>query len=358
EKNNLNITNITEDTLNVTEASEDPLEHTTFYPSDYTDQNIILLCVNEDLQKGVFIQVLYYLVFIFSVLGNGLVLYVLVKYRKLNSVTNIFVLNLAISDLLFAISLPFWAVDHATEWIFGNLLCKVMSGVYFLGFYSCILFLLVMTIDRYLAVVHVVRATRGRKNYCAITVCVIIWCVCILVTVPEFVLTGVMEHWDGHMLCVILDEDNHRWKLWGSLQHVVCFFLVPFAIIVYCYARIIKRLISCRTHRKHKAVKVILIIIAVFFLCWAPYNVIVFFDCLEELGVPLFQECEEKRALQYSYYIIRNITYFHCCLNPILYAFVGTEFRKSLTHLFCRSTSCKKMQERTYTVRNSTHSCQ
>ncbi|KAJ7322576.1 hypothetical protein JRQ81_018863 [Phrynocephalus forsythii] len=60
---------------------------------------------------------LYTFVFIFGLLGNALVVLIIIRYKKLKSMTDIYLLNLAISDLLFIALLPFWAYHAAHEWI-------------------------------------------------------------------------------------------------------------------------------------------------------------------------------------------------------------------------------------------------
>ncbi|XP_024258102.1 C-C chemokine receptor type 3-like [Oncorhynchus tshawytscha] len=85
-------------------------------------------------------------------MGNNLIFYIVCKLEKHDTVGNIFLLNLLMSDLVFMSSLPFWAVSHhMSSWVFGRAWCKIVGSNYFLGFYSSILFLTLMTFDRYLA---------------------------------------------------------------------------------------------------------------------------------------------------------------------------------------------------------------
>ncbi|MCI4374127.1 hypothetical protein PGIGA_G00002680, partial [Pangasianodon gigas] len=120
----------------------------------------------------------YIVIFIISVLGNGLVLSILFKFEKLNTVTNIFLINLVASDLFFSLGLPFQAVYHSSEWSFGQVGCKLMNGTYHLGFYSSVLFLTLMSFDRYLAVVHAIAAEKWRKSCYAYISATVVWIVC------------------------------------------------------------------------------------------------------------------------------------------------------------------------------------
>ncbi|TEA23948.1 hypothetical protein DBR06_SOUSAS21910026, partial [Sousa chinensis] len=95
---------------------------------------------------------LYSLVFIFGFVGNILVVLTLINCKKLKSMTDIYLLNLAVSDLLFIITIPFWAHYAADQWVFGDITCQFFTGFYFIGFFSGIFFIILLTIDRYLAI--------------------------------------------------------------------------------------------------------------------------------------------------------------------------------------------------------------
>uniref|UniRef100_A0AAX7UNY8 G-protein coupled receptors family 1 profile domain-containing protein n=1 Tax=Astatotilapia calliptera TaxID=8154 RepID=A0AAX7UNY8_ASTCA len=87
------------------------------------------------------IPIFFSVVITLSLTGNILVLIILALYEKLKSLTNIFILNLAVSYLVFTIGLPFWAIYHVKGWVFSEILCKVVTFIFFTGFYSSILFL-------------------------------------------------------------------------------------------------------------------------------------------------------------------------------------------------------------------------
>ncbi len=164
-----------------------------------TDLNYAVSAVQPCFKRTVnkfgeeFIPVFYCINFLLSYLSNRLVLSIIYKYEKINTVTNIFLLNLELSNFLSASSLPFWAMYHLSEWIFGMALCKMVSRAYFIGFCSSILFLTLMSFERYLAVVHAVAAAKSRKRACAIVASVTVWCFSIIASIKELVLQNVWE---------------------------------------------------------------------------------------------------------------------------------------------------------------------
>uniref|UniRef100_A0A674BPH3 Chemokine (C-X-C motif) receptor 3, tandem duplicate 2 n=1 Tax=Salmo trutta TaxID=8032 RepID=A0A674BPH3_SALTR len=129
--------------------------------------------------------VVYSLVFVLALLGNILVLCVLMRYRTSQtggacsfSLTDTFLLHLAVSDLLLALTLPLFAVQWAHLWVFGVTACKISGALFSLNRYSGILFLACISFDRYLAIVHAV-STGWKRNTChAQIACALIWIVC------------------------------------------------------------------------------------------------------------------------------------------------------------------------------------
>lgn len=120
------------------------------------------------------VVVIYALVFLLSLLGNSLVMLVILYSRVGRSVTDVYLLNLAMADLLFALTLPVWATSKAKGWIFGTALCKVVSLLKEVNFYSGILLLACISVDRYLAIVHATRMLTQKRHWVRF-ICLGIW---------------------------------------------------------------------------------------------------------------------------------------------------------------------------------------
>ncbi|XP_066461978.1 C-C chemokine receptor type 3-like [Eleutherodactylus coqui] len=316
---------------------------TTFMTPDY-DQGPAIFCNKMDSKNfgASVVPVFFYLVFMLSVLGNGLILYLLLKFENIKTVTNFFILNLVLSDLLFTLPLPFWGYYHSDQWIFGMTSCRMLASMFYIGFYSSILFLTMMTVDRYMAIVHAIYATRTRNTFYVYTVSGTVWAISFLSTIPKFKLYR--TRWDTFYemtLCeemgYALDEMN-TWKLVGYYQQLVMFYVLPLIIILYCYTMIIIKLHFSKMHDKHKATKLIFFIVVAFFLCWTPYSVIIFIKALQISRDFIDEDCDE--TIDYAFFICRNIAYFHCCINPFFYTFVGTKFREHLSLMLGRWAMC------------------
>ncbi|KAJ8406934.1 hypothetical protein AAFF_G00292100 [Aldrovandia affinis] len=320
--------------------------NTTGYEEDglaYVVNDIVPLCDKTEVNQfgARFMPTFYYSIFLLSLLGNGLVLYIIYMYEKLNTVTNVFLLNLVISDLVFSLSLPFWASYHSSEWIFGSVACKLVGGVYFVGFYSSILFLTLMTFDRYLAVVHAVAAAKRRRMVYALVSSATVWIVSILATIKEFVLYDTRNDSRYGVLC---EETGYsqdimaKWQLVGYYQQFVLFFLLPLGVLLYCYVRITIRIVHTRMKQKCRAVKLIFLIIVTFFICWTPFNVVTLLRAINTSVKSV--SCTDE--LDYAVYITRNIAFLYCCVNPLFYTFVGKKFQSHFRRLLSKRIPCLK----------------
>nr|XP_025045486.1 C-C chemokine receptor type 5-like [Pelodiscus sinensis] len=312
-----------------TSASEPEMEiPTTTYSYDEDDT---VPCQKADVNRfaSQFLPPLYSLVLIFGLVGNALVVLILIKYKRLKSMTDIYLLNLAISDLLFIFPLPFWAYYAAHEWVFGNAMCKILSGVYYAGFYSGMFFIILLTVDRYLAIVHAVFALKARTVTYGILTSVVLWGVTLLASLPGLIFHSIQKEGTRWTCSPHYPSGYEReWKQFLILKMNILGLFIPLVIMIFCYAAIIKTLLRCRNEKKHKAVRLIFVIMVVYFIFWAPYNIaVLMYTFQESLSM---NNCESSGQLELAIQVSEAIAMFHCCINPVIYAFVGEKFRKYL----------------------------
>ncbi|XP_077384235.1 C-C chemokine receptor type 4 isoform X2 [Festucalex cinctus] len=288
-----------------------------------------------------FLPAVYCIFFLLGLFGNALVVWVIVCGVRLCNMTDVCLLNLAIADLLLVGSLPFLAYQVRDQWIFGDALCKIFLGIYRIVFYSSIFFIMIMSIDRYLAIVHAVYAMRVRTRAFGIIVAVVTWLVGFLSSFPELIYLKQMPNHTNSTFCYpayptpAWDNSSARfWRVFGLFKMNILGLFIPMVIMVFCYSQIIRRLLSSQSSRR-QTVHLVVIVVAVFFVCWVPYNVASLFKALELLHV--YTECESSKVIKFSLQITEVIAYFHSCLNPVLYVFVGQKFRRNLLRLIHRA---------------------
>ncbi|CAL8248588.1 unnamed protein product [Lota lota] len=315
-------------------------ENSTVY--DYSDYNNYMHEI-EPCDYGrpatYFLPALYSLLFIVGLSGNILVVWVIVAGVRLRSMTDVCLLNLAIADLLLLTSLPFLAHQARDHWSFGDAMCKVVLGTYHVGYYSGIFFITLMSVDRYLAIVHAILARKARTRSFGVLAAVVTWVAGLLASFPE---VGFLQaqSYNGTFYCAPSyvksseDDSRHRWTVFGLFKMNILGLAIPLVIMTFCYSQIVRTLLSSQTSKK-QAIRLIAVVVSVFFCCWLPYNVTCFFKALELTGD--YTSCNSSRHIRTALQVTEVIAYGHSCINPMLYAFVGERFRRQLLRLISRS---------------------
>uniref|UniRef100_A0A3Q3ADM0 C-X-C motif chemokine receptor 3 n=1 Tax=Kryptolebias marmoratus TaxID=37003 RepID=A0A3Q3ADM0_KRYMA len=285
--------------------------------------------------EAIFVPVLYSVAFVVGILGNGLLLGVLFQSRRNWSVTDTFILHLGVADILLLLTLPLWAAQSASEkgWTFYNPLCKITGTLFTINFYCGIFLLACISLDRYLSIVH------------ATQICLVVWLFSLLLSIPDWIfLEVVSDERRGKAECVrnyykFGQKPSSSLKTAArGLYHAVGF-LLPSAVLIFCYSSILWQL-RCGTQglQKQRAFKVIIAVVAVFFICWTPYNITLMVDTIRQNNDS--NSCEMNTSLDKALLVTSSLGYLHCSLNPILYAFVGVKFRRQLLNIL-RSLGCK-----------------
>ncbi|KAF0026328.1 hypothetical protein F2P81_021065 [Scophthalmus maximus] len=305
----------------------------------------------------IFLPTVYGIIFILGIIGNGLVVVVMGYQKKVKTMTDKYRLHLSVADLLFVLTLPFWAVDAAQNWYFGSFLCVSVHMIYTVNLYSSVLILAFISLDRYLAVVRATNSQATRKLLANRVIYVGVWLPAALLTVPDMVFARVhkkyhftdpsMDTAESRTICqrIYPQETSFQWTAASRFQHILVGFVLPGLVILICYCIIIAKLSQGAKAQalKKKALKTTVILIVCFFGCWLPYCLGIFLDTLMMLNV-IRSSCELQQAVEKWISVTEALAYFHCCLNPILYAFLGVKFKKTArTALTVSSRSSQKV---------------
>ncbi|XP_048882230.1 C-C chemokine receptor type 5 [Brienomyrus brachyistius] len=305
-----------------------------FYSADVSDCN-----TNGSANEMVSFQpILFSVVFVLGFAGNSTVIWILVKLMKLKSVSDICLLNLAVSDLTVTLSLPIWAYYTPAREPTSHVLCKAMVFIYQIGFYSGILFVTLMGIDRYLAIVHAVATMRVRTVRNGTVVSAVIWMVSILSALPETIFYSISEE-EKKCMPIYPNNSENTWKLFQNIRENAVGLFISLPIMMFCYVSILAVLIRSRNSKKHRAMRLIFTIALLFAVFWVPYNIVIFLKSLQVYG--FLNNCESSQGINLALGATETIALIHCCVNPIIYAFVGEKFRKNLIKELSRFPLCR-----------------
>lgn len=262
-----------------------------------------------------------------SLLGlveNGLILFV-VGCRMRQTVVTTWVLHLALSDLLAAASLPFFtyflAVGHS--WELGTTFCKLHSSVFFLNMFASGFLLSAISLDRCLQVVRPVWAQNHRTVAAAHRVCLMLWALAVLNTVPYFVFRDTIPRRDGRIMCyynlLLLnpgsDRDitcDYRQKALAVSKFLLAF-MVPLAIIASSHVAVSLQLHHRGRQRTGRFVRLVAAIVVAFILCWGPYHIFSLLEARAHSVTTLRQLA--SRGLPF----VTSLAFFNSVVNPLLY---------------------------------------
>lgn len=287
--------------------------------------------------RGSYEPSLYWIIFVVGAIGNLLVVWIYTTVRnRLKTMTDIYLLNLAIADLLFLGTLPFWAMDAAQGWVFSVSVCKGVHAVYKINLFSSMLLLTCISVDRYIAIVLVTQAHnfKNKRMFYSKLACLFVWLLSCLLSLPEFLFAKVKTNQQEESSCNLVypTEDKNLTKVLVLSLQISVGFCLPLLVMVACYSVIIRTLIQARNFEKHKALRVIFAVVAAFVFSQLPYNGHLVIETTQAYNVTM-TECDVVKTFDVVGQVVKSLAYTHCCLNPILYAFIGVRFRKDLLHL-------------------------
>ncbi|CAM4315487.1 unnamed protein product, partial [Lepidochelys olivacea] len=283
----------------------------------------------------VLFPVVYSLVFVLGLAGNLSVLWYFLRTRTATAPANIFLANLASLDLIFVLTLPFRVAYHAlrNDWVFGEALCKITGSLFYANLYGSSLFLTGICLERYVAVVHPLRSLRLRRPLYRVASCLAIWAL-LAVAVLYLTLRGPLTRPfpNGRLAC-LENFSSDSWK--GRISRVSLFaaavgFLVPLALIGVCYPLIARRLLETpgmapgsRAARR-KALRTVMVVLAVFLLCFAPYHLTQVVHTLWRLGA--LEGCQLLRGTYAARRVTMALTSLNACLDPLVYYCAAERF--------------------------------
>lgn len=179
-----------------------------------------------------------------------------------------------------------------------------------------------------------------RKPWVIHASCMAVWAFSLLLSIPDWILYEALydERRKKYECTPNYDLNSlNSWQLASRLIIHIFGFLIPSAVLLFCYSCIVRRL-RCGTKglQKQKAFRVIIAVVVVFFLCWTPYNLTLMVDTAYNIN----QNSTCAVTMEKAMVVTASVGYLHCSLNPILYAFVGIKFRRQLLEIL-RSLGCK-----------------
>ncbi|XP_068177091.1 C-C chemokine receptor type 7 [Antennarius striatus] len=276
-----------------------------------------------------FIPTFYSIICLLGLVGNLLVIITVLSFKRLKTMTDVYLLNLSCADLLFALSLPFWAANSMTEWVLGLVLCKAIHVVYKVSFYSSMFLLSFISVDRYFAIAKAVSSYRHRSQAMLLSKVSSagIWVMAVIFSIPDMNYTTVNNN-----TCTPYSSSSDHLRVTIQGTQIVLAFALPLLVMCFCYSSIVQTLYQTRNFERNKAIKVILAVVTVFLVSQVPYNLVLFWTTIVTAQGGT-DDCSYENSLLYAADVTQCVAFLRCCLNPFVYAFIGVKFRHDLLKL-------------------------
>ncbi|XP_022184688.2 cholecystokinin receptor isoform X1 [Nilaparvata lugens] len=324
---------------------------------------------------------LYAGIFLLAVAGNALVILTLVRNQSMRTITNLFLLNLAVSDLLLGVvCMPFTLVGNILrDFVFGDLMCRLIPFLQATSVAVSAWTLVAISVERYYAICHPLRSRRWQTLSHAYRLIAVIWLASFVTMLPISLLSRLIPTNQGLKKCREIWPDADYERGYNLMLDAVLLVL-PLFILIVTYSLItitlwrgirpsnqsgqgelmnngcshieVTRSSSSfkfnstvgttsssspgglrRTNtekallKKKRVIKMLCAVVLEFFICWTPLYVI--------NTVTLFDKYIVYNALSFqAISFFQLLAYSSSCCNPITYCFMNSSFRKAFLILF------------------------
>nr|CAD2145156.1 unnamed protein product [Meloidogyne enterolobii] len=303
-----------------------------------------------------FYSLFYAAIFIVGLIGNG---FLVGTIRRRMTVANVFLMNLAISDLLLCITaLPITPVlAFVKRWIFGLALCKLVplcQGISVLISSYC---LCLIAVDRYRSIVTPLKVPWNIQHaQWLMTLC---WTFCIIISSPLFIVQGLQQIVYKNMtfcgeFCTELNwPTDFRIKLFYGISLLSIQFLIPTLIMTYCYWKILQKvrqdwlvptnnsIMSLEQQaqtaiRKRRVMYVLILMVLIFMGSWMPLT---FVNLLRDIGISFLETQMYFKLLN-----VHAVAMTSVVSNPLLYFYMSKRHRRALRDDMYWLTNARRQQ--------------
>ncbi|XP_028324209.1 cholecystokinin receptor-like [Gouania willdenowi] len=360
---------------------------------------------------------LYVLIFLLSVFGNFLIVLVLMLNKRMRTVTNCFLLSLAISDLMLAIfCMPFTLVPNIMEdFIFGAAMCKIVTYLMGVSVSISTFSLVAIATERYSAICNPLKSRAWQTRSHAYRVIAATWVLGLLIMVPYPVFSVIKTFPKNNdtvgRMCRLVFPSSQVEQAWYVILLFILFF-IPGAVMLVAYGMISRELYrgmqfemghnkedagekngvskplvanddddgcyievskkpnsavelptlsgtsgapapaktnnsrsntsEAKLQAKKRVIRMLMVIVALFFICWMP---IFTANTWKAFDLPSAGRALSGAPISF----IHLLSYTSCCVNPIIYCFMNTRFRKALLATFaccCRGRLCRRCKRK------------
>ncbi|XP_022320712.1 cholecystokinin receptor-like [Crassostrea virginica] len=324
---------------------------------------------------------LYSLIFVLSVVGNGLVILTLVQNHRMRTVTNVFLLNLSVSDLLLAVlCMPFTIIPQLMrKFIFGEIMCVTIRYFQAVSVGVSCFTLVTISSERYFAIVEPLRSRRWQTRSHSYKCIMGIWLLAFILMIPIAASQEVIQirNSDRYSCREIWSRALRDVEILYSVSLCVILFVIPMFVMMLAYGRIAYRLwadinqqvndtteetqyrkkgdgtgsqstplrgtsqkngggdhVSLRPSNLHhsvssrrRVIRMLFVIVLEYFVCWTPLYVCSTWKIIHYQSI-------HERVSNLAWSMMLLLAYVSSFVHPVTYCFMNKNFRKGFVSVF------------------------
>ncbi|XP_055697934.1 RYamide receptor isoform X3 [Phlebotomus papatasi] len=280
---------------------------------------------------------LYISILLTALIGNGIVCFIVQSSPRMKTVTNYFLFNLALGDILmsvFCVPFSFVPTILLQFWPFGTVLCHLVNYSQAISVLVSAYTLVAISVDRYIVIMWPLRP-RITKRY-AKCIIAVVWVIALVTAFPIIIVSKLYQPEGWHQKCdkYICHEDwsEDSQYFYYTLALMTLQFVIPIVVLCFTYIRIAIAVWGKRppgeaensrdqkmARSKRKMIKMMVTVVIVFTVCWLPFNI---------LGLLLYDvELQSWKLLPYFWFGCHWLAMAHSCCNPIIYCYMNERFR-------------------------------
>lgn len=300
----------------------------------------------------VLLSVLYSITFVVGIVGNILVTIVFTRHKRMRSVTNLFLVNLAIADLsVVSVCMPITLGSYVyRDWVYGDIMCKLTPFLQGTAVCVSVLSLLVISMNRYYGIHKPIKAKAMFSRNKVLVTLALVWAEASVSCSPLLFVNRVKTYGIPGLLTRVCSEEWGN-GVTGKQAFNVFLFLVMFAlpviVMTLAYARIsghlwtgdvllkrrgsevLKEQQTRVMRQRRQTVKMLIVLVLLFTISWLPYHIVnLWLDY--NIKAP-----EANHIAENVYPFVQWFGFTNSSMNPVCYGFLSVKFRKALLSMCC-----------------------
>uniref|UniRef100_A0A3Q2CRL5 Substance-K receptor n=1 Tax=Cyprinodon variegatus TaxID=28743 RepID=A0A3Q2CRL5_CYPVA len=291
----------------------------------------------------------YSLIILVSITGNVTVIWIILAHRRMRTVTNYFIVNLAFSDASMATFNTLFNFVYAlhNDWYFGLGYCRFQNFFPITAMFSSIYSMAAISVDRYMAIIHPLKPRLSSSS--TKVVIALIWMVAFSLAFPQCYYS-VTKFYYPRTVCMVDWPDDYGGTHHYQFAVILLIYLLPLLVMLVTYSLVGRSLwgghipgeatehYHSQITAKRKVVKMMVVVVVTFALCWLPYHIYFILGSFN-------RDIYKQHYIQQVYLAIFWLAMSSTMYNPIIYCCLNQRFRAGFRHAFAWCPFIKVSEE-------------